>query len=191
MVALGFTQIIAWGTTLYALGVLGKPIAADTGWSQSLVFGGLTIALLVSSAASTTVGRLIDARGGRQIMCAGSVLIAIGLVALSQVTHPYAYLAAWAFLGLAMRMSLYDAAFAALVQVTPSRGRRAISYLTLFGGFASSAFWPIGHALNGAYGWRSTLLVFAAVNLAICLPLHWLGLGAPRKRCASNPGPSR
>ena len=40
--ALGITQIIAWGTTLYALGVLGKPIAADTGWSQTLVFGGLT-----------------------------------------------------------------------------------------------------------------------------------------------------
>ncbi len=176
VVALGFTQIIAWGTTLYALGVLGKPIAADTGWSQSLVFGGLTIALLVSSAASTTVGRLIDARGGRPIMCAGSILIAIGLVALSQVTHPYAYLAAWGFLGLAMRMSLYDAAFAALVQVAPSRGRRAISYLTLFGGFASSVFWPIGHALNGEYGWRTTLLVFAAVNLAICLPLHWVGL---------------
>jgi MFS family permease len=190
VVALGFTQIIAWGTTLYALGVLGKPIAADTGWSQSLVFGGLTIALLVSSATSTTVGRLIDAKGGRQIMCAGSVLIAIGLVALSQVTHPYAYLAAWAFLGLAMRMSLYDAAFAALVQVTPSRGRRAISYLTLFGGFASSAFWPIGHALNGAYGWRTTLLVFAAVNLAICLPLHWLGLGRRESDVRAIPAPA-
>jgi hypothetical protein len=38
-----------------------------------------------------------------------------------------------------------------------------------------SVFWPIGHALNGEYGWR-TLLVFAAVNLAICLPLHFLGL---------------
>jgi predicted MFS family arabinose efflux permease len=176
VVALGFTQIIAWGTTLYALGVLGKPIAADTGWSQSLVFGGLTIGLLVSSAASTTVGRLIDRRGGRQVMCAGSILAAIGLAALSQVTHPYAYLAAWAFLGLAMRMCLYDAAFAALVQVAPSRGRRAISYLTLFGGFASSVFWPIGHALNGEYGWRTTLLVFAAINLVICLPLHWLGL---------------
>ena len=189
VVALGFTQIIAWGTTLYALGVLGKPIAADTGWSQSLVFGGLTIGLLVSSAASTTVGRLIDRRGGRQVMCAGSVLIAVGLVALSQVTHPYAYLAAWAFLGLAMRMSLYDAAFAALVQVTPSRGRRAISYLTLFGGFASSVFWPIGHALNGAYGWRTTLLIFAAINLVVCLPLHWLGLA--RRESDAEAGRSR
>jgi predicted MFS family arabinose efflux permease len=60
--------------------------------------------------------------------------------------------------------------------VTPSRGRRAISYLTLFGGFASSVFWPIGHALNAAYGWRTTLLIFAAINLAACLPLNWLGL---------------
>ena len=176
VLALGFTQIIAWGTTLYALGVLGKPIAADTGWSQSLVFGGLTVGLLVSSAASTWVGRLIDRRGGRLVMSAGSVLIAIGLVVLSQVTHPYAYLAVWAFLGLAMRMSLYDAAFAALVQVAPSRGRRAISYLTLFGGLASTVFWPIGHELNAIYGWRTTLLIFAAINLLVCLPLHWFGL---------------
>ncbi len=176
VVALGLTQITAWGTTLYALGVLGKPIAADTGWSQSIVFGGLTVALLVSGAASTTVGRWIDEHGGQLVMSAGSVLIALGLVLLSRVTHPYAYLAAWAFLGLAMRMNLYDAAFAALVQVTPSRGRRAISYLTLFGGFASSVFWPIGYELDTHYGWRATLLVFAAINLVLCLPLHWFGL---------------
>lgn len=176
IVALGFTQIIAWGTTLYALGVLGKPIAADTGWSQTAVFGGLTIALLASSAVSTTVGRLIDARGARTVMAAGSVLIAVGLIALSQVTHIYAYWAVWALLGVAMRMNLYDAAFAALVQVTPVRGRRAISYLTLFGGFASTVFWPIGYELNAVYGWRATLSVFAVINLCICLPLHWLGL---------------
>jgi MFS family permease len=176
VLALGITQIIAWGTTLYALGVLGKPIAADTGWSQTLVFGGLTVGLLVSSAISAFVGRFMDRRGGQLTMAAGSILIAIGLVLLAMVQGPYTYLAAWAFLGVAMRLSLYDAAFAALVQVTPSRGRRAISYLTLFGGLASTAFWPIGHALNAAYGWRTTLLIFAAINLAICLPLHWFGL---------------
>ncbi len=176
ILALGITQIVAWGTTLYALGVLGKPIAAEMGWSQSLVFGGLTVGLLVSSAISAYVGRLIDRQGGQFAMSVGSVLMAIGLVLLSLVNDPYTYLAAWAFLGISMRLCLYDAAFAALVQVTPSRGRRAISYLTLFGGFASSVFWPIGHALNSAYGWRTTLLIFAVVNLVVCLPLHWLGL---------------
>src|SRR5262245_44270092 len=150
--ALGITQIIAWGTSLYALGVLGKPIAADTGWSQSLVFGGLTVGLLASGAVSAFVGRTIDRRGARATMAIGSIVMAVGLVLLSLVTDPYAYLAVWVLLGVAMRLSLYDAAFAALVQVTPTRGRRAISYLTLFGGFASSIFWPIGHALNGAVG---------------------------------------
>jgi MFS family permease len=176
IVSLGFTQIVSWGTTLYALGVLGKPIAADTGWSQSLVFGGLTVGLLVSGAVSAVVGRFLDHRGGRLAMSVGSVLAAAGLALLALVHDPYSYLAVWALLGFAMRLTLYDAAFAALVQVTPSRGRRAISYLTLFGGLASTVFWPIGHALNGACGWRTTLLVFAAINLIVCLPLHWAGL---------------
>src|SRR5690349_19095595 len=176
ILALGITQIIAWGTTLYALGVLGKPIAADTGWSQSLVFGGLTTGLLVSAAVSTLVGRGVDRHGGRQVMTLGSLLMAGGLALLALVRSPPAYLLAWAFLGLAMRMCLYDAAFAALVQVTPSRGRRAISYLTLFGGFASTIFWPIAHILNTAYGWRATLIIFAAINFCVCLPLHWIGL---------------
>ena len=75
-----------------------------------------------------------------------------------------------------MRLCLYDAAFAALVQVAPTRGRTAISYLTLFGAFASSVFWVIGHALNQRVGWRQTLVLFAVINLIVCLPLHWLGL---------------
>jgi predicted MFS family arabinose efflux permease len=176
IVSLGFTQIISWGTTLYMLGVLGKPIAAETGWNQSLVFAGLTVGLLVSGAVSAHVGRWLDKHGGRLAMSIGSILVTVGLVLLAMVHDPWSYLAVWAFLGLAMRLTLYDAAFAALVQVTPSRGRRAISYLTLFGGLASTAFWPIGHALNAAYGWRTTLLVFAAINFLVCLPLHWLGL---------------
>lgn len=176
VVCLGLTQIIAWGTTLYCLGVLGKPIAAETGWSQTLVFGGLTVGLLVSSAMSTWIGRLIDQRGGRFVMCVGSLLVAAGLAAIGLAQSQILYLAAWALLGLAMRMSLYDAAFAAIVQVTPTRGRRAISYLTLFGGIASTVFWPIGYALEATYGWRTTVLVFAGLNLAFCLPLHWFGL---------------
>src|SRR5262245_63539778 len=82
ILALGITQICAWGTSLYALGVLGKPIAADTGWSQSLVFGGLTMGLLVSGGVSTFVGRGIDRRGGRAIMAIGSVVMTVGLVLL-------------------------------------------------------------------------------------------------------------
>ena len=187
VLALGVTQIVAWGTTLYALGVLGKPIAEDTGWSQSLVFAGLTIGLLVSGAVSTLVGRGIDRHGGQKVMGVGAGVMTAGLVLLASAATVTAYLVAWALLGVAMRMCLYDAAFAALVQVTPRHGRRAISTLTLFGGFASSVFWPLAHILNQHYGWRATLLIFAALNLLLCVPLNWLGLAQREPTPAAEP----
>src|SRR5262245_30613883 len=176
VVALGITQITAWGTSYYCLGVLAGSIGRDMGWSRGFVFLGFTVALLAMGIVSTTVGRAIDRYGGRAVMTLGTVLVSAGLYALAHVHGEAAYLAVWAFLGLGMRLCLYDAAFAALVQVAPSRGRMAISYLTLFGAFASSVFWVVGHALEEHVGWRMTLVLFAAINLVVCVPLHWFGL---------------
>ncbi|MFN3744489.1 MAG: MFS transporter [Hyphomicrobiaceae bacterium] len=174
----GITQVTAWGTAFYCLGVLAAPIAEELGFARSFVFLGFTVAMLVQGVVSAPIGRLIDQWGGRQVMSLGVILIAIGLAALGFVSHWLAYLAVWAFLGIAMRMSLYDAAFASAVQAVPSRGRTAISYLTLYGAFASSVFWVVGHQLSEAVGWRNTLLVFALINVVVCLPLNWWGLSA-------------
>jgi MFS family permease len=190
VLALGITQITAWGTSYYCLGVLAGPISRDTGWSRGFVFLGFTIALLAMGIVSSAVGRAIDRHGARVVMTLGTVLVSAGLFALSQVRSEAAYLAVWALLGLGMRLCLYDAAFAALVQIAPSRGRMAISYLTLFGAFASSVFWVIGHALNEHIGWRQTLVVFAVINLVVCLPLHWLGL-ARRETAGGEADPTR
>lgn len=174
--ALGITQIISWGTTLYALAVLGGPIALDTGWDRSIVFGGLTLGLLISGVISSWCGSMIDHRGARGVMAIGSVLNSFGLFALAWAPDKWSYLGAWALLGISMRFTLYDAAFAALVQVAPANGRRAIAFLTLWGGFASTVFWPVGAALEAWLGWRGTCAVFALLNLAACTPLHWWGL---------------
>jgi MFS family permease len=195
--ALGITQITAWGTSYYCLGVLAKPIVAETGWAMSTVFLGFTVALLVMGVISTWVGWVIDRIGARAVMSIGTIIVSAGLLALSQVRDPASYLAVWAVLGVGMRCCLYDAAFAALVQVAPTRGRKAISYLTLYGAYASTVFWVIGHYLNEAYGWRSTLVIFAAINLALCLPLNWAGLSrhevkedtAAREVASSPDGP--
>jgi MFS transporter len=195
VLALGITQITAWGTSYYCLGVLAGPISRDTGWSRGFVFLGFTVALLAMGLVSSAVGRAIDRRGARVVMTLGTVLVSAGLFALAHVHGQAAYLAVWVLLGLGMRMCLYDAAFVALVQVAPSRGRMAISYLTLFGAFASSVFWVVGHALEEQVGWRQTLVLFALINLVVCLPLHWLGLarreaGDGAAAPASKPAPS-
>ncbi|MCX7962558.1 MAG: MFS transporter [Burkholderiales bacterium] len=190
--ALGLAQITAWGTAYYCLGVLARPIAADTGWSLSFVYSGFTIALLAMAAVSPWAGRAIDRHGARPVMLAGTVLVAAGLGLLSRVESESGWLAVWAFLGLGMRLTLYDAAFAALVQIVPSRGRLAISILTLFGAFASTVFWVLGHYLNEAGGWRATLAGFAAIHLAVCLPLNWVAFVRRETRddAAARAGPA-
>jgi hypothetical protein len=185
--ALGITQITAWGTSYYCLGVLAKPIAADTGWAISTIFLGFSVALVTMGVISTSVGRLIDRIGARMVMSIGTIVVSGGLLGLSQVHDVATYFAAWLVIGIGMRCCLYDAAFAALVQAVPSRGRAAISYLTLYGAYASTVFWVIGHYLNTAYGWRGTLLIFAGINLVVCLPLNWLGLS--RREPAAAPAP--
>ena len=120
---------------------------------------------------------MIDRRGAKRVMSLGCVLGAAGLALAAAAPHWTVYLLAWCVLGLAMRMTLYDAAFAALVQVAPARGRRAISYLTLFGGFASTVFWPIGHVLEAAFG-----VAGRAVGLRRGEP--WGGAALTRGRCA-------
>ncbi|MEO1266383.1 MAG: MFS transporter, partial [Pseudomonadota bacterium] len=194
VVTLGITQIISWGTTFYALGVLAEPIRQDTGWSLTTVYAGATVSLLAAALVSTWVGRKIDQRGARLVMTSGSIAMAGALVLIAVSGSPLVYLAAWALAGVTARLTQYDAAFAALVQIDARNGRRLIAYLTLFGGFASSVFWPIGHVLAESYGWRGTFFIFAGLNLLICVPLHWFCLPAPAATsdvaAATGPAPT-
>ncbi len=174
--ALGVTQIIGWGTTYYALGALSADIRAGTGWNSILIFASFSAALLISGVISRAAGRAIDNWGGRRVMAIGSALAALGCAILSVATHPAIYVLGWLVLGPAMRFILYDAAFPALTQIAGDRSRRAISYLTLFGGLASTVFWPTSHFLSEAIGWQYTFLVYAGLHLFVCLPLHVLVL---------------
>ena len=82
--ALGITQITAWGTSYYCLGVLAKPIVAETGWAMTTVLLGFSVALLVMGCLSTWVGRLIDRIGARVVMTIGTIIVSAGLLALSR-----------------------------------------------------------------------------------------------------------
>jgi predicted MFS family arabinose efflux permease len=44
----------------------------------------------------------------------------------------------------------------------------------LFGGFASTVFWPLTLKLNTLAGWRDTYFWYGLLQLLLCLPLHLL-----------------
>ena len=170
--ALGVAQIVSWGTLFYAIAVLGPPMRDALHVDDVALFGSFTLGLLVSGLAAPAVGRRIDAHGGRGVLAAGSVLGALACVVLGFATVAWHMLAGWLIAGLAMALCLYDPAFATLHGVAGGSYRRSVTVLTLFGGFASTVFWPLSQYLLDTIGWRDAFLVHGALHAALCLPLH-------------------
>lgn len=173
--ALGVVQILSWGSSFYLLGVLAAPIAQDTGWPLSWIVGGLSAGLLVAGLVSPRVGRIIAHHGGRRVLAFSALVMALGLSVLASAPNLPVFLAAWLLIGLGMGTGLYDPAFATLGRLYGAQARSAIVTLTLWGGFASTASWPLSALLVEQVGWRGTCLAYAALQITVSLPLIlWL-----------------
>jgi MFS family permease len=192
IVALGITQVIGYGTLYYAFGVVVASLSADLGIGQPAAFAAFSAALVAGGLVAPAMGRAIDRFGARRVMAAGSVGAAGALAALSQVGSLPALVAGLMLADVVAAAILYDAAFAALAQgVGAARARRAITLMTLIGGFASTVFWPVTSLLSDALGWRRTFLVFAVLHLAACLPLHLtLPRATPEDDARRTPAPA-
>lgn len=193
---LGIAQIISWGTLYYTIGVLGAPMRAAAGVSESFLFACFTASLLTSAMLAPAIGRMIDARGGRLALALGSGFAVAALCVLGLANGPVALIIGWLLAGVAMAATLYDPAFATLNQLTHDQYRRAVTALTLFGGFASTVFWPLSHVLTEMLGWRETLFLYAGLHALICLPIHLVALRHAHGRtlkpatAAASPAPA-
>jgi hypothetical protein len=193
---LGITQIIGWGTTFSSLTIFGTTIGVDLNFSREVVFGGITMMLLVSALLAPRVGRLVDSKGARPIMIAGSATAALAMIALAFTHGIVTYLLAWVLVGVAMPMMLSNTALVGLVQIVGSNARRAITGLMLLSGLTGTLFLPLNAMLLESVGWRNTYLIFALLHLLICLPIHAMvlrrrdldAMGVPRSGGGSIEG---
>lgn len=190
---LGIAQIISWGSLYYPIAVLGVAMRRDLGIGEIAVFGSFTVGLFVSGVAAPVAGKLVDTRGGRLTLSCGSAIGAVGLAMLALAQNTTMLVVGFALAGLAMAGCLYDPAFATLHAISGTAYRKAVTALTLFGGFASTVFWPLSQFLLDGYGWRMAFAVYAALNLFVCLPLHlWIlppgpGAGPHRSTLEDTP----
>ncbi|SHN43579.1 Predicted arabinose efflux permease, MFS family [Duganella sacchari] len=169
---LAFTQIASWGSLYYAFSIVAPGIGRELGMRAELVYGAFSWSLLVAGLVATPTGMLLDRFGGKLIMATGSLVCGAGLIWLSRATGTLSYFGASTVLGVAMSLTLYEAAFATINRKFNHNSRQAISTLTLFAGFASTVFWPLTLKLSTAIGWRETYFWFGIVQLLLCLPLH-------------------
>src|SRR5207302_4331216 len=65
--------------------------------------------------------------------------------------------------------------------------RKAITTVTLWGGFASTVFWSLSGVLVTHVGWRWTCASFALMHLVVALPIYRFLLPAAEPYVAPAP----
>ncbi|MFM1779410.1 MAG: hypothetical protein RIS51_555 [Actinomycetota bacterium] len=169
---LGIPQAIAWASSFYLPGVLAVPMSKDLGVTTETYFWAFTLSLLVGGILGPRVGRLIDQKGGSQILPLSNLFFISGLVILALAQDWLLLFIGWLVLGLAGATGFYDATFATVVRLMGDKSKKTIAAITVFSGFSSTAAWPITSLIEQNFGWRISLLFWIGIQLFIALPMN-------------------
>ena len=176
LMALCIAVTTSWGLLYYSLPVALAPIAADTGWSHTVITGAFSAGLIVSAVAGIRVGRILDAQGPRRVMTTGAGLGVLALALVAWAPSLPLFFLAWLVAGFAQSAVLYPPAFAVITRWYGPRRVGPLTTLTLVAGLASTIFAPLTAWLIDHLGWRTSYLVLAGILAALTVPLHALFL---------------
>jgi len=187
----------SWAVALTALGIYSvsfgaptitvvalKPIAAELGSARSVPALAFALAWFGSATGGVMMGWLAERIGVRWTVIGGALMIAVGLVLSSLGSAAAAlYIGHGVFIGL-----LGNAGINAPLYVYVSRwfDRRRGSAMALIssGMYLAGAIWPTPfERMVATFGWRESMLIYAAFELAVILPAAALMFGpAPETR---------
>ena len=173
------TETITWGIVFYGFPVFLSSMERDLGASRVAVTGAFSVGLGIAGLAGVPVGRWLDRHGARMLMTLGSCLATLLVLGWSRVETVAALYGVWLLMGVAMAATLYEPAFAAVVQWFATGRERALLVVTLAAGFASTIFMPIEAWLLVRLGWRQALVVLAVFMGVTTIPLHAALLRTP------------
>lgn len=187
---LGLAVLVVYGVTYYAIGTAAPAIAKDLGVGVDLVFGAFSIAMFANAAVADHAGRLINRVGSTRVMAFG--LFGRSLALLATTFAPDAWTFGAGLIGVMMfsQVTEYDVAFAAVVERSGVGARSGISQITLWGGIASTVFWPLTLYLIEVMSWRDVFRIFALLLAAMAVVI-WLVVGLHRGQAATGDDKSR
>jgi MFS family permease len=176
LLGISAAQVTSWGILAYTFSVFLTPMHDDLGWSIAQMTGAYSLALLISGLVAIPVGRWIDHHGPRALMTIGSCVGALLIAAWSGVNNLILFYLLWAGVGVVMASVLYEPAFTIVANWFHRLRGRALTILTFIGGFASVIYIPLSNWLIDNYGWRTALLILAAILAIGTIPIHALML---------------
>jgi MFS family permease len=172
-ILLGFGQILLWGGSYFLLSVLAKPISEETGWSGELIYGGLSMALMVSGFSIPIIGKWINSSSRNFALESSGLIIAAGLLVMGYSYNIYSFLTGWIIIGLGMGLGQYDALFASIGKTFKRSTSKTIVQVTLISSLAPTFAWLFTGYLLDNFGWRQTCFVYAAILALSIYPIHY------------------
>lgn len=156
-----------------AFAVLYLPLVGEFGASRAEIAAVQSTVFLLGGAGAPLIGYALDRLGPRWLFQGAAVLAALGLLGASQATDLPSLLFAYGVvggLGLAALGSQPNMVVAALWY--PSARGKAIAVADLGTGLGAFCLVPLAQTLVVLYGWRTTLMVWAALLLGILVPVN-------------------
>lgn len=179
--SLGISQIISYGLLFYAFAQTKAPLAAHLGVEESTILASITGSLIIQGLMMPLVGSWIDRNGALVVMKRGFIIGAAGLLLLPVIPSLVWFWGCMIMVGIAHAMCTYESAFSAAVQMDERHSRRNISFITFYGGVASTITWLLLAPLLGQLGLQGALAVAAFILLIIAWRFHVLAKRLPHR----------
>ncbi|MEZ4334068.1 MAG: MFS transporter [Myxococcota bacterium] len=171
------TQAVAIGFTLGSVGVFAAPLARDLGATATQFNLGVSVFSLVMNLSMPLIGRQLDRGRIRGVMTGGAILLALSLGAMSQARSLWQV--GFCFgVGCAVGMAMLGpmSSSTAMANWFDRLRGRALGIANMGAPAGPVVIAPAAAFVIGEYGWRPTVLGFAALTLAIGVPSVRLGM---------------
>ncbi len=162
------------GILMLTLPQVYPALIAEFGWSVQQTTLPATIFFIVAAISSPAIGVLLDRYSAKRVILFGASAMVVGLLLFSQTTQLWHLVVANIVFALALSCCGIVATMLVLTRWFDRRRGRATGFLLLASSLGSTFFSKIMASGIEAYGWRTTILIFAALAAAIALLPAWL-----------------
>src|SRR5215468_10899355 len=155
-----------------ALGFFLTPMSSDNGWGREVFALSVAMQTLLYGAAQPFSGALADRFGTVRVVIAGALLYAAGVYMMARAATPgELYLSSGVLIGFGLSGCSFNLIISSFGKLLPESWRSfSFGLGTASGSFGQFLFSPLGVHLIQAFGWRTTLEIFAGLLLLI-IPL--------------------